>query len=235
MPFSSFSHFSSWKSHPSKIQAKILTIFLLPSIFSLSEKLIDSTFKKNYLLIYLKHLILSHIIVRPLLWSNHLFFFFFSFFFSFLFLLYWLFRAAHMAYEGSQARGQNQSCSCWPTPQQRQIWAASVTYTTALGNSGFLTQWARPGIEPASSWMLVGFISTEPQWELLVLSFWSLPSLTCFMDVNIHMFFLAFRPCPTIDCSHYCNWSYFLKNQVRSCSSSSSRHSLDPLISFKQS
>ena len=29
-----------------------------------------------------------------------------------------------------------------------------------------LTHWLRPGIEPASSWILVGFISTVPQWEL---------------------------------------------------------------------
>ena len=26
---------------------------------------------------------------------------------------------------------------------------------------------SEPGIEPVSSWMLVGFISAEPQWELL--------------------------------------------------------------------
>ena len=28
------------------------------------------------------------------------------------------------------------------------------------------THWARPGIEPASSWLLVGFLTTEPRWEL---------------------------------------------------------------------
>ena len=33
-----------------------------------------------------------------------------------------------------------------------------------------LTYWARPGIEPASSGILVIFVSTEPWWELL--SFW---------------------------------------------------------------
>ena len=30
-----------------------------------------------------------------------------------------------------------------------------------------LNHWARPGMEPATSWFLVGFISTVPQWELL--------------------------------------------------------------------
>ena len=32
-----------------------------------------------------------------------------------------------------------------------------------------LTHWARPGIEPESSWILVGFVTTEPQQELLYL------------------------------------------------------------------
>ena len=31
--------------------------------------------------------------------------------------------------------------------------------------------WHMPGIEPASSWMLVRFISTEPRWELLSAQF----------------------------------------------------------------
>ena len=57
--------------------------------------------------------------------------------------------------------GSNQSCSCWSTPdtQQRGIWAASATYTTAHGNTESLTHWARPGIEPSTSWFPVGFIN----------------------------------------------------------------------------
>ena len=47
----------------------------------------------------------------------------------------------------------------------------SATYTTALSNAGSLTHWARPGIEPASSWMLVRFFSGEPWWELQVKAF----------------------------------------------------------------
>ena len=42
----------------------------------------------------------------------------------------------------------------------------SSVHTTAHSNAGSPTHWARPGIEPASSWILVGFISTVPQWEL---------------------------------------------------------------------
>ena len=49
--------------------------------------------------------------------------------------------------------------------QQRKMGAIPVTYTTAPGNSGSLTYWAKPGIKPASSGILVGFITPEPQWE----------------------------------------------------------------------
>ena len=40
-----------------------------------------------------------------------------------------------------------------------------ATYTTTHGNAGPLTYWARPGTEPVSSPILVGFITTEPWWE----------------------------------------------------------------------
>ena len=66
----------------------------------------------------------------------------------------YLFRATPAAYGGSRARqGSNRSCSCRPTPQpqQRGISATPATYTTAHGNIGSFTHWARPGIKPASS------------------------------------------------------------------------------------
>ena len=58
----------------------------------------------------------------------------------------------------------DRSCTFRPTPQPQQlgIRAASVTYTTAHGNARSLTSWARPGIEPASLWELVRFVSAEP-------------------------------------------------------------------------
>ena len=57
--------------------------------------------------------------------------------------------------------GLNRSCRCQPTlqPQQRWIWAASVTYLTAHGNARSLTHWTRSGIEPPTSWFLVGFVN----------------------------------------------------------------------------
>ena len=42
----------------------------------------------------------------------------------------------------------------------------SVTYTAAHSNTGSLTHWAMPGIEPMSSWMLLEFFTTESQQEL---------------------------------------------------------------------
>ena len=81
-----------------------------------------------------------------------------------------LFRATSIAYGGSQARGLNRSCSCRPTPQAQQCGtrAKSATYTTAHGNTRSLTHWTRPGIQPTTSWLLVGFISNAPWWELQV-------------------------------------------------------------------
>jgi len=46
-----------------------------------------------------------------------------------------------------------------PEPQQRWIRVGSATYTTAHGNAGSLTHWARAGTEPTTSWFLVGFVN----------------------------------------------------------------------------
>ena len=51
------------------------------------------------------------------------------------------------------------SYSCRPTPQPHGIRASSANYTTDQGNTRSLTRQARPGIKPASSWILVGFLS----------------------------------------------------------------------------
>ena len=51
------------------------------------------------------------------------------------------------------------------------IWAVSSTYTSAHSNAGSLTLWTRPGIEPKSSWTLVGFVTSEPQRELRINAF----------------------------------------------------------------
>ena len=86
-----------------------------------------------------------------------------------------VFRVPPSAYGSSQARGQ-----IWATaqPQQHQMGAESVTYTPAHGNTGSLIHWARPGIESASSWILIRFCfhwatAGSPKWGLLFLSFFS--------------------------------------------------------------
>ena len=53
----------------------------------------------------------------------------------------------------------NCSCQSMPQPQQCRKRASSVTYTTAHSSTGFLTHWVGPGIEPASSQILVGFLT----------------------------------------------------------------------------
>ena len=89
--------------------------------------------------------------------------------FSFFFFFFCLFRATPAAHGGSQARGligaTSQSCQSILQPQQLGIWAMSETYTTAHGNARSLTDWARPGIRPTTSWFLVGFVSPAPWWE----------------------------------------------------------------------
>ena len=98
----------------------------------------------------------------------------------YLFCLFWSFRATPVSYGGSQATdpvGTVVTSLCQshsntgsklrlqPTPQlmseprQRGIRAASATYATAHSNAGSLTHWARAGIEPATSWFLVGFVN----------------------------------------------------------------------------
>ena len=53
-----------------------------------------------------------------------------------------------------------------PQPQRCHIRAASVTHTIAHSKAGSLTHGAGPGIEPASSWILLGFVTSEQQRAL---------------------------------------------------------------------
>ena len=50
----------------------------------------------------------------------------------------------------------------------RAMWDPSHIYDPyhSSRQHGSLTHQARPGIELASSWILVGFVTAEPQWEL---------------------------------------------------------------------
>ena len=74
------------------------------------------------------------------------------------------------AYGSSQARGWIRStaaglrhihCQC----QNKTV---SANYPAAHSNTRSLTHWAGPGIKPMFSWILVGFVTAEPQGELQV-------------------------------------------------------------------
>ena len=69
-----------------------------------------------------------------------------------------------------------QSCSCWPTPQPRQIQATSATYTPADGNARSLTHRGRPGIKPTSPRILVRLAPPEPRQDLPTRYVWAAPA-----------------------------------------------------------
>ena len=87
---------------------------------------------------------------------------------AFIFIFILSFQGSTCSIQRFPGKGLNQSCSCQPTPppQQHQMRAVSLTYTTAHGKAGALTHWVRPGIELTSSWTLVEFVIAEPRWEL---------------------------------------------------------------------
>ena len=86
-------------------------------------------------------------------------------FFPSLFSFSFLCRAAPAAYESSQARG-------WLRAAAASLCHSHSNATSEPppipmdGNTQPLTHWARPGIKPASLWILVRFITAQPQWEL---------------------------------------------------------------------
>ena len=74
-----------------------------------------------------------------------------------------------MAYGSSQARGIIGATAAGlhhSHSNRSRVLATSMTYTTAHGNARSLTHDGRPGIKPASSWILVSFFTPEPWWEL---------------------------------------------------------------------
>ena len=93
----------------------------------------------------------------------------FFFFFCLFFAISW---ATPVAYGGSQARGQ--------------IRAVASGLHCSHSNVRCLTHWARLGIEPTSSWILVGFVTTESQGELLFLGFWGSSILFLYWLQDLH-------------------------------------------------
>jgi len=82
-------------------------------------------------------------------------------------------RAIPMAYGGSQARGQTAVAATILHHSHSNIPSESATYTTAQANGGDgSAHWARPGMEPVSSWILVRFVSAA-QWQELIRYFFN--------------------------------------------------------------
>ena len=84
--------------------------------------------------------------------------------FYFILLFFCLFRAAPVAYGSSQARGRIRAAAS--SLHHSRSNAMSVTYTTAHGRARSFTCWVGPGIEPAASGILFGFVIAEIQGEL---------------------------------------------------------------------
>ena len=82
--------------------------------------------------------------------------------FIYLFIFWVFFRAAPVAYGGSQARGwigavaASLLCHSHSNPGSEPRLQPTLK---AHGNTGSLTHWLRPGSEPTSSWILVGFVN----------------------------------------------------------------------------
>ena len=71
---------------------------------------------------------------------------------------FFFFLGPYLWHMGVPREGSNWS---WPMlqPWQHQIWAPSVTYTTAQSNTRYLTHCMRQGIEPITSWTLLRFLT----------------------------------------------------------------------------
>ena len=82
------------------------------------------------------------------------------------FLFFVFFRAIPTAYGSSQARSRIRAVAAGLHHSHSN---ARSELCLRHSNAGSLTHWVRPGFKPASSWILVRFVSAEPWRELLIL------------------------------------------------------------------
>ena len=82
------------------------------------------------------------------------------------------FRVAPKAYGRSQARGPIGAVAADLHRSHSSTGSEPSRQPRAHSNARSLIHWVRPGMEPPSSWIPVGFITTEPQWKLHKHSFW---------------------------------------------------------------
>ena len=86
------------------------------------------------------------------------------FYFILFCFIFFLFRAASVAYGSPSTRGRIRVVAAGLHHTHSN--SGSETHATAHGNAESITHQARSGIEPVSSWISVGFLTTEPWWEL---------------------------------------------------------------------
>ena len=87
---------------------------------------------------------------------------------------------------------------------QRPVTATATATATATQNS-------RPGMEPASSWTLVRFITAEPQWEL--------PIIPSFFDVVLPVYLqgIPLSLSAVVNKSQLCfSWLYQIQDEILS-------------------
>ena len=129
-----------------------------------------------------------------------------------------LFRTSSITYGNSQARGRIRGAvaslhhSHSNAGSELHLRLTPTVHSTVRS----LTHWVRPGMEPASSWILGGFVSAAPQRELLMLlsGFCETAFLFC---CNWSTF--CFSPFPSLGravekgkqinaffSSHFCEW-----------------------------
>ena len=125
------------------------------------------------------------------------YFLLFSFFLSFFFFFFLLFRAAPTVYASFQGRSWIGAAAAGLYHSHSN--ARSANYTIAHGNAR--SHWVRSGTKPTSSWILVIFVSTAPQWELpLHLQHMELPRLGIELERQLPATATAMQ-----DPSHDCN------------------------------
>ena len=76
-----------------------------------------------------------------------------------------LFGTTSTSYGSSQVRGWNGTTASGihHSHNTAGIWTSSMKYTTAHDKSRYMMHWARLGIKPTSSWILVALIFSAPQ------------------------------------------------------------------------
>ena len=113
-----------------------------------------------------------------------------------------LFRAAPKAYGGSQARGRIRAVTTGLHHSHSNVRSEGVCNLHHRLTSLTLTHWARPGMEPESTWMLVGFVNC---WTMMGTPWcwyhvWPncpIPYPPLRNDLLLMVLFMSFHQCPS--------------------------------------